>query len=46
MRFLSDSKHPSGNYTSLNLTFSNPELTFRNDTGTTLADVLREGLRD
>jgi len=35
--FLSTANIPSGNYTSLNLTFSNPELTFRNDTGTTLA---------
>lgn len=35
--FLSTANIPSGNYTSLNLTFSNPELTFRNDTGAALA---------
>lgn len=35
--FLSTANIAAGNYTSLNLTFSNPELTFRNDTGATLA---------
>jgi hypothetical protein len=35
--FLSTSSIAAGNYTSLNLTFANPELTFRNDTGSTLA---------
>jgi len=35
--FLSTANIPSGDYTSLNLTFSNPELTFRNDSSTTLA---------
>lgn len=35
--FLSTANIPSGDYTSLNLTFSNPELTFRNDTNATLA---------
>ena len=35
--FLSTANIPSGNYTSLNLTFSSPELTFRNDAGATLA---------
>ncbi len=35
--FLSTTKIAAGNYTSLNLTFSNPELTFRNDTGAMLA---------
>lgn len=35
--FLSTANVAAGNYTSLNLTFSNPELTFRNDTGATLA---------
>ena len=35
--FLSTANIVAGNYTSLNLTFSNPELTFRNDTGATLA---------
>lgn len=35
--FLSTASIPAGNYTSLNLTFSNPELTFRNDSGATLA---------
>jgi hypothetical protein len=36
-RFLSTVSVPSGNYTGLNLTFANPELTFRNDTGSALA---------
>lgn len=35
--FLSTANITAGNYTSLNLTFSNPELTFRNDSGATLA---------
>jgi Domain of unknown function (DUF5666) len=35
--FLSTANITPGNFTSLNLTFSNPELTFRNDTGATLA---------
>jgi hypothetical protein len=35
--FLSTANIAAGNYTSLNLTFSNPELTFRNDTGAVLA---------
>jgi hypothetical protein len=35
--FLSTANIAAGNYTSLNLTFSNPELTFRNDTGAMLA---------
>ena len=35
--FLSTLTVPSGDYTSLNLTFANPELTFRNDSGNTLA---------
>jgi uncharacterized protein DUF5666/uncharacterized protein DUF4382 len=35
--FLSTANIAAGSYTSLNLTFSNPELTFRNDTGATLA---------
>ena len=35
--FLSTANVPAGNYTTLNLTFSNPELTFRNDTGAMLA---------
>ena len=35
--FLSTANVAAGNYTSLNLTFSNPELTFRNDTGAMLA---------
>jgi hypothetical protein len=35
--FLNTSNIAPGNYTSLNLTFSNPELTIRNDTGATLA---------
>jgi uncharacterized protein DUF5666 len=35
--FLSTANIAAGNFTSLNLTFSNPELTFRNDTGVTLA---------
>src|SRR6266853_2070074 len=35
--FLSTANIVAGNYTSLTLTFSNPELTFRNDTGATLA---------
>src|SRR5437879_4404735 len=34
--FLSTANIAPGNFTSLNLTFSNPELTFRNDTGATL----------
>src|SRR5262249_53161678 len=35
--FLSTSSIAPGNYTSLNLTFANPELTFMNNTGATLA---------
>ena len=35
--FLSTSSIPAGNYTSLNLTFANPELTFQNNTTSTLA---------
>jgi Domain of unknown function (DUF5666) len=35
--FLSTASVPAGDYTSLNLTFANPELTFRNDSSTTLA---------
>ncbi len=35
--FLSTASIAAGNYTSLALTFSNPELTFRNDTGSPLA---------
>src|SRR5690349_24919035 len=35
--FISTASVPAGNYTSLNLTFSNPELTFLNGTGATLA---------
>lgn len=35
--FLSTASITAGNYTSLNLTFSNPELTFQNNTGATLA---------
>lgn len=35
--FLSTANIAPGNYTSLNLTFSNPELTFLNGTGATLA---------
>jgi Domain of unknown function (DUF5666) len=35
--FLSTANIAAGNYTSLNLTFSNPELTFRNDAGAMLA---------
>jgi hypothetical protein len=35
--FLSTNSVTAGNYTSLNLTFSNPELTFLNNTGATLA---------
>lgn len=35
--FLSTANIAAGNYMSLNLTFANPELTFRNDTGATLA---------
>lgn len=35
--FLSTANIAAGNYTSLNLTFSNPELTFRNDTAAMLA---------
>jgi hypothetical protein len=35
--FLSTANVAAGNYTSLNLTFANPELTFRNDTGAMLA---------
>jgi predicted component of type VI protein secretion system len=35
--FLSTASVAAGNYTSLALTFSNPELTFRNDTGSPLA---------
>jgi uncharacterized protein DUF5666 len=35
--FLSTANITPGSFTSLNLTFSNPELTFRNDTGATLA---------
>jgi uncharacterized protein DUF5666/uncharacterized protein DUF4382 len=35
--FLSTANIAAGNYTSLNLTFSNPELSFRNDTGAMLA---------
>jgi hypothetical protein len=34
--FLSTANIAAGNYTSLNLVFSNPELTFRNDTGAML----------
>lgn len=35
--FLSTASIPAANYTSLNLTFANPELTFLNNTGATLA---------
>ncbi len=35
--FLNTANVAPGTYTSLNLTFSNPELTFKNDTGATLA---------
>ncbi len=35
--FLSTLSIPAGSYTSLNLTFANPELTFLNSTGATLA---------
>ena len=35
--FLSTSSVATGNYTSLSLTFANPELTFKNDSGSTLA---------
>ena len=35
--FLNTASVPAGNYTSLALKFSNPELTFRNDTGAALA---------
>ena len=35
--FLSTMNVPAGNYTSLNLTFANPELTFLNNTGASLA---------
>ena len=35
--FLSTAQVPPGSYTSLNLTFANPELTFKNDTGAALA---------
>jgi hypothetical protein len=35
--FLNTANVTPGSYTTLNLTFSNPALTFRNDTGTTLA---------
>jgi hypothetical protein len=35
--FLSTANIAAGNYTSLNLTFSNPELTFRNDNAAVLA---------
>ncbi len=35
--FLSTANITAGNYTSLNLTFSNPQRTFRNDIGVTLA---------
>ena len=35
--FLSTSSITAGNYTRLNLTFANPELTFQNNTGATLA---------
>jgi hypothetical protein len=35
--FLNTAKVAPGTYTSLNLTFANPEVTFKNDTGVTLA---------
>src|SRR5215471_4246180 len=35
--FLSTNSIPAGNYTGLNLTFANPELTFQNNTGAALA---------
>lgn len=35
--FLSTARVAPGTFTSLNLTFANPELTFKNDTGATLA---------
>jgi len=35
--FLSTASVPPGTFTSLTLTFANPELTFKNDVGTTLA---------
>ena len=35
--FLSTTRVAPGTFTSLNLTFANPQLTFKNDTGTTLA---------
>jgi hypothetical protein len=35
--FLNTANVPAGTYTSLNLTFANPELTFQNNTGATLA---------
>ncbi len=42
--FLSTANIKAGNYTSLNLTFSNPELTFRNETGATLAGCAPGGV--
>ena len=35
--FLSTASIPTGNYSTLNLNFANPELTFQNNTGATLA---------
>ncbi len=35
--FLSTASIPAGNYSTLNLNFANPELTFQNNTGATLA---------
>jgi Domain of unknown function (DUF5666)/Domain of unknown function (DUF4382) len=35
--FLSTASIPAGNYSTLNLTFANPEITFQNNTGATLA---------
>lgn len=35
--FLNTASVPAGNYTSVNLTFANPELTFMNNTGASLA---------
>lgn len=41
--FLSTINVPAGTYTSIDLTFSNPELTFRNDSGTNLGVPCNRG---
>ncbi len=38
--FLNTARVAPGTYSSLNLTFANPELTFKNDTGATLAECV------